>query len=521
VPERAQLHSAHAAPPKRSARSPFPSLAACFSGFHSRLRGRCSRLRRAQAGAFGARAFRPSVDAADRGWHAAAAHAIRARQGEHPARKHAAHGCLPRADQPRRAPFVTATFCDAHDCAGGAQGCPVFLYAKSGERPATATPVAPFPPPAANDEDGKDHGSLGIQTSGNNPTLALDQKFDLLVPVHSTISITFPTTSTTSCYLYGHLTDDSADPIEMVVPITLPLQADGELSAQVGSISFPSLALNSTGCGPLGALAGAAFGAFLPSLQNFITAQIQPTAAAALQAVIPSPAGVAGVFDMTASLKPYTPPPGVNLEFLALAGGYASAANGGLNIGVIAGMNSDSDETTRDGGLASEPSTCVPHAVVPDLSAPPWALPYNAAQKDFLISPLDAFTGTSDPTIGLAPSDLLLGVSQAFLGLAAAHAANSGALCPSIGGANLPALTSGALSVLVDSTGSVYGDRRAALTAVVHPGGAPQVTLGVGSASDPFVHVAFPKLGFDLNVGSPATPVLSATSMPTLRSTSG
>ena len=132
-------------------------------------------------------------------------------------------------------------------------------------------------------------------------------------------------------------------------------------------------------------------------------------------------------------------------------------------------------------------------------------------QQDFTIPVAGAFSGENDPMLGLAPADVLLGVSQEFFALAVAHAGNSGALCPSLGGANFPALTTGALSVLLDSTGSVYADRRAALTAVLYPGAAPQLTLGVGSAADPFLHVVLPKLGFDLNLGSPAKRVLSAT----------
>jgi hypothetical protein len=396
------------------------------------------------------------------------------------------------------------TLCDANDCAGGTQGCPVFLYAKSGQRPATATPAAPFPPPAANDEDGKDRSSFTV--SGAN--LELDQTFDLLIPMHATIAAL-----SVDCYLYGydpHLIDDTADPIEVVAPIAPQIQADGTLAFTLGSISFPNLALSAAGCGELGSAVATAFAAAEPTLEALLIAEIQPSLNAALQAAIPTPAGAAGVFDMTAQLKPYAPPAGVHLELLALAGGYGTVANGGLNVGIIAGMNSDTDETTRTDARASEPSTCVPQAVVPDLSAPPWSLPYDPNQKDYTIPLVDAFSGASDPTVGLEPADILFGVSQAFFGLAAAHAANSGALCLSIGGTNLPALTSGALSVLVDSTGSVYDDRRAALTAVLHPGLAPQVTLGTGSASDPFVHVAFPKLGFDLNVGVPATRVISA-----------
>ena len=247
------------------------------------------------------------------------------------------------------------------------RGCPVFFYKKSAERPASASPVPPFPAPAANDEDGKDHVSLSVQTNGDIPSLAFGQTFDLLIPIHISLG-------TIDCYLYGsdpHLADDAAAPSELLLPISLPLESDGELQAQAGAVSFPNLALNSAGCGALGGSAGLILNVLTPTLTSLIAAKIQPSIELALQAAVPKPAGAAGVFDLAARLKPYAQPAGVNLEFLALAGGYVTAAKGGLNVGVIAGMNSDADETTRTPDVASEPSPCAPKAVVPDLRAPP------------------------------------------------------------------------------------------------------------------------------------------------------
>ena len=60
------------------------------------------------------------------------------------------------------------------------------------------------------------------------------------------------------------------------------------------------------------------------------------------------------------ALASFYAPPDSNLEKLLVAGGYVSAKSGGLNLGVITGLNSDRDMTTRGPGMVSEPNPCVP-----------------------------------------------------------------------------------------------------------------------------------------------------------------
>jgi hypothetical protein len=385
---------------------------------------------------------------------------------------------------------LTVTACDAPDCPGGVVGCPVFLYWKSGDRPASATFTPPTPPPAANQDDGKNLATYSLDPAG--PAIVMKRTFDAFAPIHVTLS---GLTSGT-CYLYAsdaHIGNDGADPLQILARIGMGIDpATGELGAALSNVDLTP-GPNVTGCGAFGAAVSTYVSGLESTVKGAIVNLLTPQLDAAVQAFLPKPAGAVGRVNLPpalASYAPYAPPANEDLEYMAVLGGYVSAPNSGLSVGVIAGMNSDRQ---LDGGAASEPSACVTGGAVPDLGAPPVNLG-KTARGAFLLHPADAFMGAPDPN-----TDVLLGISQAFLGLAAAHVVNSGALCLSVGGATLPSLTSGALSVLLDSTGTVNDDRRAVLTAVVHPT-VPQVKLGSGTPADPLVHVAFHQLGFDLNL---------------------
>ena len=399
--------------------------------------------------------------------------------------------------------------CDKSDCLGS-PGCPLYLYKNAAERPASVTTTPPDVPTSGGDDDGKDHASFTVQSSTTSPSITYDRAFDAWVPLHAVATGVVGA----DCYLDAydtHVTDDTANPPEVVVPLNLSIGTDGILAIAMGALTVNNLQIGTAGCSELGSLVGSFASALTTTLQNQIQLLLQPQLNAIVQGLIPNPAGVAGVIDFADALAPYAPPANLDLEVLSIAGGYVETANNGVNIGVIAGMNSDRDTTTRADASASEPALCVGDAAVPDLSAAPWSLPFDPAHGTFSLDPAQPFDGTADPMAGSAPADVVLGVSGPFLGLAVAHAVNSGALCLSVTDTNLPALTTGALSVLVDSTGSIYGDRRASLVATVHPAGAPSVTLGTGAPDDPRVVVGFQRLAIDVAAGSPPAKAFTVT----------
>src|SRR5262249_124153 len=148
----------------------------------------------------------------------------------------------------------------------------------------------------------------------------------------------------------------------------------------------------------------------------------------------------------------FYPPKDANLELLLMPGGYVQTREGGLTLGVMSGVNSDRDESTRTLGLASEPSTCVPARPTPQLSTPPWRLPSNPPRRDYILAVADGFSGVVEPrdAQGRIP-DVEIGISRTFLDLFGFHLYSSGALCLSVDGASVSGLSAGTLSVIASS----------------------------------------------------------------------
>ncbi len=405
--------------------------------------------------------------------------------------------------------------CDQPDCPGGALGCPGYSYTNSASRPATPTPSPPFPPAAGRSDDGK----LRVQESvadGPNPTLAIDTAFDALVPVHVSFN---QYGQSVSCYLYAydaHLADDSADPMHAVShipltvdPVTGALQFGNEPSVQ-------NLNFSVTGCSALGGLVSAAASLVSTTLQASLTKLVIAAQKAPVDtwiaATLPTPAGVAGTLDLSTLLGSYQPPKSSSLELAMLVGGSVNAKSGGISLGVIAALNSDRDPLTRGKGLASEPSTCIAPLPLADLAAPPWSLQQNLRDR-FELPPIGALAGDPEPMLGADVADVALGVSRKYLDLLGFHALNSGALCLSLTGTTLSSLTSGALSVLVDSSGDLYGDRRAPLTLSLRPTTPLAFKIGAGTTADPLLQVRANQLGvgFTGQVQGKAKQIYSAT----------
>ncbi len=231
-----------------------------------------------------------------------------------------------------------------------------------------------------------------------------------------------------------------------------------------------------------------------------------------IAATLPAPAGVAGTLDLSTLLASYQAPKSSSLELATLVGGSVSAKSGGVSLGVIAALNSDRDPVTRGKGFASEPSTCIAPLPLADLSAPPWSLQQNARDR-FELPPIGALAGDPEPMLGADVADVAFGVSRKYLDLLGFHALNSGALCLSLAGTQLPSLTSGALSVLVASSGDLYGDRRAPLTLSLRPSTPLAFTIGAGTSADPLLQVRANQLGVDFTgqVGGKPRTIYSAT----------
>ncbi|MFI5290575.1 MAG: hypothetical protein ACHQ17_13035, partial [Polyangia bacterium] len=386
----------------------------------------------------------------------------------------------------------------------------------------------------------------GDSATGNPPIITVDATFDIHVPVP--ISYDPPIFGCTGvCTLdthSAHFADPSADPIHIVANIEANTDpTTGELTlhlAQTNGLQILNLGLEFSDCGVvsgiLSAVSGAINGVITSFIGQFIINLLRPQLDALLQSFLPKPLGIAGVINPSTLLAAYSPPADAHLETFIVPGGYVASSTGGLTLGVMSGMNSDRDETTRSPGLSSEPSLCVPARPTPDLSAQPWMLPFNATRKDFMLNRANEFSGMPDPVDPMgATEDVAIGVSRTFLDLAGFHLYNSGTLCLSIGGSAIPQLNAGTLSVVVGSLGNILEDRKAPLALVLRPQTPLSFTIGAGDMNDPLLHIVISDmridfyawveeryvriftLGMDLNVGLNLTVTKDAAGNPALQ----
>lgn len=383
--------------------------------------------------------------------------------------------------------------CNGNDCAGGAKGCPVRVYLDSTQRPAPN-----------NNQDGKLRVLLSLNDSppAANPQVTVDASFDVDVPLR----IWWDTLVEGSCVLRvnsKHVTDDAASPPRVEAKIDLGISpTTGELTLGLADLRVLNLGLDSSGCSVVGWLVDAVLsfidGVLTSFIGDFVLDLLRPQLNDFLQSLLPKPLGLAGTFNAGSILAGFNPPKDTNLELFIVPGGYVQSKAGGLTLGVMSGLNSDRDQTTRAPGMTSEPSLCVPVRPTPDLAAQPWNLPFNVARKDFTLNPAGPFAGTPEPTDATgALKDVAIGVSRTFLDLAGFHIYNSGTLCLAIGGDAVPQLNSGTLSVIVGSLGNILENRKAPLSLVLRPQTPVSFTIGEGTMADSLLHVGLQDLRID------------------------
>lgn len=354
--------------------------------------------------------------------------------------------------------------------------------------------------------DGKDKITASI-AEGDNPLVHVDATFDVHVPLELDYGGTlFCASANGACTLdvaSSHFNDAAQAPLEIVADIQTGIDATtGELTLALANLSLQNLNLQISGCSALGDILNSVISFFNnaigTAITNFVINLIKPQLNALLQSFLPKPPGIAGVLDTGKLLASFNPPKDANLEMFVVAGGYVKGKTGGLNLGVMSGVNSDRDEKTRTPGMTSEPSLCVPVRPTPQLGQTPWMLPANPARKDFLLSPANEFSGMPDPTDPTgAIQDVAMGLSRTFLDLVGFHVYNSGTLCLDVGGSAIPQLNAGTLSVIVGSLGNIIEDRKAPLTLVLRPQTPLTFTIGAGDMSDPLIHIGINDMRID------------------------
>src|SRR5262249_37077932 len=150
---------------------------------------------------------------------------------------------------------------------------------------------------------------------------------------------------------------------------------------------------------------------FNSSIVQFVVGLLTPAIDDLIQGFLPHPLGLAGVLNVGNLLAGLNSTSGAMLETRLVPGGYVQLNNGGMSLGLITGLNSDRDPSTRTGALASEPSLCVPPVTRPNLGAAPFSLPVTT-RGTYQLDAASAFTGAPEPA-----TDLALGISQTTLDL--------------------------------------------------------------------------------------------------------
>jgi hypothetical protein len=218
---------------------------------------------------------------------------------------------------------------------------------------------------------------------------------------------------------------------------------------------------------------------------------LTPTIDDQIQGMLPDPLGVEGVIDLGSLLGGISPGTEAKLEARVVPGGYVRLNGGGMSAGLITGLNSDQDPSTRSPDLDSEPALCVPPMLPPDFAAAPALLP-RSARDTFTLTPAGEFLGTPEPA-----DDLAIGVSETTLDLAGHHAVTSGAMCLGVGSGVIRQLNLGTFGLLVPSL-SLLGEPEDPILLVTRPQRALDFAIGDGTTASPSVSIHVDDLEVDV-----------------------
>jgi hypothetical protein len=377
--------------------------------------------------------------------------------------------------------------CKGNGCNGGTSaGCPIQV--------------------ALTDATGTDNIAITVG-DGSNPVIHIDAKFDIHVPLELDYGGSlFCASANGSCILdvaSKHWNGGTGSPIEILADIATGIDSTtGELTLNLTTFTLSTLDLSISGCSVLGSALNAVVSFFNTAIGNAIVnvviGLLKPTLNSLIQSILPKPPGIAGTLAASGLLGSLNPPKDASLEMFVVAGGYVQGKAGGLTLGVMSGVNSDRDQTTRDATNSSEPSLCVPVRPTPVLSDAPWNLPINVARNDFSLNPAGPFSGDPDPTDAMGNTqDLAIGLSRTFLDLVGFHIFNSGTLCLDIDGSAIQQLNAGTLSVIVPSLSNILEDQTGPLKLVLRPQTPLTFTIGAGGKADPLIHVGISDLRID------------------------
>ncbi|HEY0251138.1 MAG TPA: hypothetical protein VGC41_06405, partial [Kofleriaceae bacterium] len=241
---------------------------------------------------------------------------------------------------------------------------------------------------------------------------------------------------------------------------------------------------------------------------QFVIQLLTPTINNLIQGLLPNPLGLASITDIGTLLAGVSPGTTALMETRIVPGGYVNLVGNGMSLGIITGLNSDTDPTTRTGmrpdgvPYVSEPNACVPALPITDFAAPPYSLPTITRSAltnpgaAFSVSAANEFNGASET--GANVPDIKMGLSEKMLDLLGHHLVTSGALCLGVGTTTIQQLNVGTIGLLVPSLLDLEsGTGNDPLLLVTRPQRALDFTIGDNTAASPAITIGISHLEVD------------------------
>jgi MYXO-CTERM domain-containing protein len=337
--------------------------------------------------------------------------------------------------------------------------------------------------------------------------------FQLSVTNQNTLHIAISTSVSTSVHLSGSVVGIGAsctitatsNNLSGDMDIALGTRADnGELDIHVAQINSFHLNMSFSGCSLLSDIANLAGDIVDSFIGQFVIQLLTPAIDSLIQNILPHPLGIAGTMNIGQLLQGISPGTIASMEARLVPGGYANLVGNGMSLGMITGLNSDQDPTTRTGmrpdgvPYASEPALCVPPLPISDYSMPPYSLPQVNRTAEMgntsTLAAADVLNGNPDP----ANTDIMMGISQTTLDLAGHHAVTSGAMCLGVGTSYIKQLNVSTIGILVPSLADLASaSGNDPLLLVTRPQRALTFTIGDNTAASPALTIGISHLEVD------------------------
>ena len=332
----------------------------------------------------------------------------------------------------------------------------------------------------------------GLQVSVTNQNtlhLVLSTSANATIPLHGNVLGVGA-----SCTLTATSNDLNGD-----LDIALGIDpTTGELTIHLAQINSFQMNMNFGGCSLLSDIANLAGDIIDSFVGQFVISLLTPTIDNLIQGFLPNPLGIAGEIDVGKLLAGISPGTKAEMEARLVPGGYVSLNGNGMSLGVITGINSDWDPTTRTGTrsdgvpYASEPALCVPNLPAPNFAATPYNLP-TTSRGTFSLMAANEFSGNPDPS----GADVAMGLSQTMLDQLGHHMVTSGGMCLGIGTSYIKQLNVGTIGILVPSLSELDATGKAPLLLVTRPQREVSFTIGDNTTASPALTVHLSHLEVD------------------------